>query len=77
MQYAIKSLTILGFLLIISMIQSQAEAQYGGQGSPGASNLEEQLEKAREKIRQEFIYKHCLRPIQFGSDYINTTIRKI
>ncbi len=45
------SVTILGFLLIISMIQSQAEAQYGGQGSPGALTLEERLEKAREKIR--------------------------
>lgn len=43
---------LVGFLLLNSMMQNPVQGQYNGQGNLGAAELEEQLQKAREKIRQ-------------------------
>lgn len=48
----LNSFIFVSFLLLISILQNRAEAQYGSQNNLGASELEEQLKKAREKIEQ-------------------------
>jgi hypothetical protein len=48
----LKSLTFAIFLSFSSILYSEVYAQNGDQSSPGAATLEEQLEQARDKIRQ-------------------------
>jgi len=43
---------LFGFLLLNSMMQNPVQGQQSDQGNLGTAELEEQLEKAREKIRQ-------------------------
>lgn len=48
----LNSFIFVSFLLFNSMSQNQVEAQYGSQNNLGAAELEEQLEKAREKLER-------------------------
>ena len=66
---------IVGFLFMMPVIQDQAQGQYSGQ--PGSATLEEQLELAKEKLRQaESEATTNTQPSQSQSDLANISAQK-